>query len=354
MSLRPSSRYQSTRDERTKESGPSYLDSKGPKYKSERKWSQFFRGNRRRCQRRSFWLVICSVIFLSFTLGSPNSKWFVSSPFVRSSHLQEGGNVHVLTTEFGWDHPNEELGVTFGRSIWSAELWEGIQAHLRKDGWRSLSWKSALDDHRYYVFLDVETCFESQYPKHILSIGANSDRRNGRPIISSSGGLIKKLKSVCSVIDCVLETQLFQQSSNNNARLVLFDCSPVGPKSCLSRNDNAHLDHRISVVSLSASKDQILPTLDVGLPPPPVTKVSLTSSESNILENCVDEDKSRPYLLTFIGTFRGSLRSELKELDNGKDVLGGDENMSSISSSAARSSAMPVTLAHSRQLEAIL
>jgi hypothetical protein len=275
------------------------------------------------CRHQSALSIATLGFVLSFAVLTMG--WKCSVLLYPSPPRNQEGRLRVMTTNYGWDQQDKTkttIGMNFGRSVRQAELWEGIRAHSAywEDGWQFQSSRVAQKDHRYYVFLDVETCFESQYPHYVQNIAANSDLRNGRNPISSSGGLMPKLRSLCPIVDAVLATPLFR-SGNNNTHLVLFDCRPFGPKSCLSRRDNSNLDHRVSLVSLSATNQELSPNLDIGLPPPAITKIQLTTAqEMMIIEgSCRNDD--RPYLLSFVGSFRGPVRSQLKELDNGNDVI---------------------------------
>jgi hypothetical protein len=293
---------------------------------------------RRTRKRVPYWLV-ASLSFLVSLFISYNAFSFIwrksSSSLSSSSHRQHDA-VQILTTNYGWNQNHPTVGLQFGRSVRQAELWEGIQAHTAywSEGWQYYLQTTASttipNSHRYYVFLDVETCFEAMYPRYVQNIAANSDLRNGRRPLSSSGGLAPKLRALCPVIDYVLQSPLFRRgatsNNTNDAHLVLFDCRPYGPSSCLSRQDNPQLDHRVSLVSLSASSakkhHQLSGDLDLGLPPPAVTKIQLTPAQEQRIASCRSSDNyDRPYLLTFVGSFRGPVRPKLQDLDNGKDVL---------------------------------
>jgi len=167
-----------------------------------------------------------------------------------------------------------------------------------------------------YVFFDMETCYEDNYPQYGLGVTGNSDRDEGRVHITSSGGMIKHLHEVCPFIDHALDSPLLSDP-NGGATLVLFDCGWQGPSawSCLNREHNPKLnERRVSVVSESARKDRVGP-LDLGLPPPAIHPVPLIEAQEAAILGCLNEDgDDRPYLFSFTGNFRHAVRQKLLEL----------------------------------------
>lgn len=260
----------------------------------------------------------------------------------------------VFLTNFGWNHPDLSFVRQIGRTKFQENLNRGIVNHpwYNPRGWEMYSESPSNSGYqRFYVFLDLETCYEENFPNYGWGMAANSDRENGRPALSSSGGQIRHLKAVCPVIDGVLDTPLFQDSNSKerNAVLVLFDCGWNGPPqwSCLNRRHNSKLDERhVSIVSESASYTNMRSALDLGLPPPAIHPVTLNpSQEAAIVVDCsiVPDSAStntslklRPYLLTFTGNFRHDVRQQLLKLHNPEAGIliqphfGGSMNSSSI------------------------
>lgn len=189
-----------------------------------------------------------------------------------------------------------------------------------------------------YIFFDMETCYEDNYPQYGLGVTGNSDREQGRAYIASSGGMIKHLHEVCPFIDHALDSPLLSDP-NGDATLVLFDCGWQGPStwSCLNRKHNPKLnERRVSVVSESALKGHAGP-LDLGLPPPAIHSVPLSAAQEAAILNCGNNDgDDRPYLFSFTGNFRHPVRQKLLELhDPSSGVFvhhhfGGTWNTSSI------------------------
>ena len=248
----------------------------------------------------------------------------------------------VLLTTMGWNHPDPSFGIKVGRTMFQAGLNQGVLDHpwYNPNGWRDSmfagtgTWSSTQ---RSYVFLDVETCYEDNYPNYGWSLTANSDQEGGRPYISSSGGRIRHLKKVCSLLERLIDAPLFQ---NGDATLILFDCGGDGPPrwSCLNRDTNSKLNQiQASVVSESAPHTHgKRGPFDFGLPPPAIHPVPLTSAQINDILSCHNDHKQRPFLYTFTGNFRSTVRQELQKLhdpSNGIIVqhhFGGSLNISSV------------------------
>jgi Exostosin family len=245
----------------------------------------------------------------------------------------------VMLTTVGWNHPDPTIGRTVGRSMFQAGLNQGILDHpwYNPNGWQD--WLSATTNgtQRRYVFLDVETCYEDNYPNYGWSLTANSDQEGGRPYLSSSGGRIRHLKNTCHIIDRVLDSPLFRQ---DGAVLIIFDCGTNGPPrwSCLNRETNPKLNQlSVSIVSQSApDRIGIQGALDLGLPPPAIHPVPLTSSQQHDISSCQGNQHQRPFFFTFTGNFRSSVRRDLQQLhdpSNGIIVqhhFAGSSNTSSI------------------------
>ena len=189
---------------------------------------------------------------------------------------------------------------------------------------------------RYYVFLDVETCFESNYPNYGGSYESNSDTRAGRSI--RGRGECYNIQS-CSFIKQTLNSPLFRQarslrqqqlradatamkmdpavtrrgsSAVGPATLVYFDCRGNGPPLSFRK---AQSSTQISLVSLSSGWDQLHTQVDQGMPPPAVSPIQLNGQELQQLRSCNESD--RPYLFTFVGAYRGnSPREAIVKLHN--------------------------------------
>ena len=259
----------------------------------------------------------------------------------KKSNQSGSSNDHprLITTNFGWNHPNPATGLKFGRTLFSTELHSnGVTRHEWYDSDTSY-WLSGDSGGFTYVFVDVETCFEQIWPNYGGGLASNSDTRNGRSPISSSGGIRKLIRDqACPYIQHVLDkSPLFQpiqslsKARQFRARLVIFDCGYFGPtEPCLSREANsAYMDERVSLVSLSATTKQHWKNYDIGLPAPAITTSYLDERQQSVitLAQCNDTDtvaeftRERPYLLSFMGNFRHPVRQVLRTLNDNRTVL---------------------------------
>jgi len=285
--------------------------------------------------------------------------------------------VQVLLTTMGWNHPDPNYGMTFGRSQFQAKLYQGILDHpwYNPTGWEDLlsmtmpttttttnvrdSLGTNDNNHkktrnntadkpqRSYIFVDVETCYEDNYPHYGLSLTANSDVENGRPPITSSGGRIRHLKAVClkimEQIQLFHDATIFRQEepqlqhgnkeqdndsddgnnhrgSNIDVTFILFDCGYNGPPrwSCLNRQTNPLLNEiQVSIVTESSPITKVSSSWDLGLPPPAINPVSLSPTQVDDVLYCHQQRNGggeRPIFFSFTGNFRSSVRQELLKL----------------------------------------
>jgi hypothetical protein len=300
--------------------------------------------------------MMATLFFLSFAvtlnfrrilqIGEP--EFSASLAALKEHSFTAAFPAQVVLTDFGWNHANLDIARQYGRTEFQARLNRGIESHpwYNPLGWKMYQSDSLTRNQRLYVFLDLETCYEENFPNYGWGLTANSDREHGRPYLSSSGGMIRHMKAVCPIIDQVLESPIFDVSHNHSAVLVLFDCGWEGPPqwSCLNRHHNPKLnDHQVSIVSESASslKGSQRSMLDMGLPPPAIHKVLLSPSQQAAISICKTSDQGfsstlRPYLFTFVGNFRHPVRQKLLELHNPQTGVvvqhhfGGSWNTSSV------------------------
>jgi len=224
-----------------------------------------------------------------------------------SSSLQQQPEGQILLTTYGWNHPDQAKGLTFARSIRSKQLIDGI---LKHSWFRPVSWDEVSlqpTNITTYVFLDVETCFERNWPHYGGHGGLNVD------VVGNRSTTFERDGDCCAFQHKALKQPIFQSP---NIRLILFDCSGEGLAYCCFRGRNKK---KTTVVSISAKASQHTP-YDLGLPPPAGNLVKLTLQQIRDIETC--NETSRSFLYTFAGAFgRGNVRDKLKPLHNGKDVL---------------------------------
>lgn len=220
----------------------------------------------------------------------------------------------ILLTNYGWNHPNQTFGLSFARSIRQTQLLQGIVQHpwFHPIDWDEVSARPT--NITTYVFLDVEMCFESNWPNY-GGVGGYTDFKGGLnvDVVHNRSQELVRGGPCCSIQNDVLAQPIFQSP---NTRLVMFDCSGHGLAYCCLKQRNVN---KTTVVSISASSQQHSDH-DLGLPPPAGKLIHLTPQQIHDIETC--NETSRLLLYTFAGAFgRGKVRSVLKPLHNGKDVL---------------------------------
>jgi hypothetical protein len=248
-----------------------------------------------------------------------DNTWLESNSFLQSQTPTKKQT--LLITDFGWNHPNKTFGLTFPRSKRLQGLLKAVEDHpdYLPAQWSQLTSSNFTNDTHYYVFLDVETCFEANWPEYGGGVRGNSDRdQNRAPAVSPND-----VHRACQYINQALTSSPFI-SPNIASRLVLFDCGGNGPKTCMKRFNprqpaNTLSSKSASLVSLSASTDLLLPDLDMGMPPPAVKPISLTEDERRDIQKC--DESNRTILLSFAGNFRCQARLDLSKLHNGQDTI---------------------------------
>jgi hypothetical protein len=177
---------------------------------------------------------------------------------------------------------------------------------------------------RYLVFLDVETCHESNYPVYGNPV-ANQDTEGGRTAEPTRWNL-QECRSAdrCDAVRAALASPLFRE--NPSAKLMYWDCrgnngSGNGPSTSSSSTDGSVesvvMSQQIALASLSADSSQLRPNQgDQGLAPPVnARQFRLSPRQVRNIAQCDESD--RPYLLSFVGAIRrDSPRSRLLDLHN--------------------------------------
>jgi hypothetical protein len=229
----------------------------------------------------------------------------------------------LLLTNYGWNHPNQTFGMTFPRTQRMRLMYQAIVNHpwFHPTAWQDiLAGRLEVDPSvRYYVFLDVETCFESNWPNY----GAG-DRKNADTV----GNRIVELRSEspcfgilhCHFMKSAVRTNFFEQAlkKNTTATLVAFECRGDGPPVHF-RKEMAE-NWPLALVTISSKWEQLQNPPDMGLPPAAAKPVELTARQEQDMQECKED--ARPFLLTFAGNFRDGTRRELKKLhDLKKGVL---------------------------------
>jgi hypothetical protein len=233
----------------------------------------------------------------------------------------------VLLTNYGWNHPNQtHRGLQFPRSLRMREILGGIVQHpwFEPTGWEDFtSGRREMNPRqRYYVFLDVETCFESNWPAYGRGYQANSDRFGGRRVRPKVSAPCRRLEN-CEYLHKALNSSVFLHRGRNSTHdrrhviMIYFDCRGSGVNAKLRAE--IFPDAPIALVSMSSSKTQLQGEFDQGLPPPAATSIELDEVQKERIQDC--DESSRPYKLSFIGNFRHFIRTELQFLHNGDTFI---------------------------------
>ncbi|KAL7551580.1 hypothetical protein ACHAWF_015334 [Thalassiosira exigua] len=236
----------------------------------------------------------------------------------------------LVLTDFGWNHLNATKGLSFSRSMrsreilrafadredfdptfqWSEMAMEEVEEGLEEYG--KIGFDPSLD---YVVMLDVETCFESNYPLSVGDFGRNADTQGGRHVGSKYESTCYGISGCHHYINAVLTSPLFKKA--RSASLVYFECGGAGFHAAYRKSNP---DPNLFIFSLSSSYDvQHMTKSDFGLPPPALNPVTLSHDQRLAVDECDESD--RPYTFTFVGSGASGIRRDLFNLHNGRDVL---------------------------------
>jgi hypothetical protein len=224
--------------------------------------------------------------------------------------------LRLILTDFGWNHPNPKTAIQVVRLKRSRELLQAFINHPYFDPTFQFTTmannKTAIAKDASVtniVMLDLETCFETNYPVYNNSnpMRANADTQGDRPYGESRYCPCWSWKGCSFYINKVLQSHLFQQSPTST--LIFIDC---GAEYHWRDNYPASLrrtiqtSHQLAYASISATYGMIREDTDMGLPPPAVYPVTLSDAEEHDIETCQADtlpDK-RNFFLSFIGADR--------------------------------------------------
>jgi hypothetical protein len=167
----------------------------------------------------------------------------------------------LVLTNFAWNHPNQTFGVQQYRGLRSAELYEGVVNHpwFHPTAWEDIQAGRMQISNltRYYVFLDFETCRESNYPVYGYGTMVNRDQKLGRG---------DDLSNVVLQVDNLFSLSLFQLP---NVKGILFECGGNGPTRKMKkvRRVRFKTSQNFALISVSTQGFTTGP-YDQGLPPP--------------------------------------------------------------------------------------
>lgn len=231
----------------------------------------------------------------------------------------------ILLTNYGWNHPNQSLGLTFARTIRERELYSGLVNHplFHPTAWEDIDNEilPIRNNTNYYVFLDRMSCTEENYPIYGGRLKKNRDYEFGRapyefgraPGLSGlNNGIVKCSPSggrdeELDELD-LKATRLFQANKdkmlNINVTLMLFNCRGFG--NCQNQKDPGL---STSIAYLSGNLQEIDEDIDQGLIPPPVRRPVLTLEEEASIRSCQAETE-RNFEVAYMGNFRSGKNDE--------------------------------------------
>lgn len=233
----------------------------------------------------------------------------------------------VILTQFGWNgdetwkprrpRPSwrRHNRSHYFRTLWSRELMQGLVDHQWFDptSWTNKIEKPVFSNNtRHYLFLDLETCEENNYPFFGRGLDGNLDTHRGRTNRVEENDIAGVLKSMWQNIPHAVEW-----------KVVLFHCrhAPLD-----KRLERAKGDPHLSIASVSSSYSDLVPGLDQIIPSPGYRTHKLTQQQRNDIESC----RERDFLLFFAGHLRTALRRDLRRLHDGRKIMiGSVEEMQS-------------------------
>lgn len=262
--------------------------------------------------------------YLSTTLGhevSINDRTIrldpnIPRPWLDTSKISSPPYKLILT-DIGWNHPNTTVGLTFSRILRSRELMQGLVDHPYFDP--TVSWSKVVKGEQmidpntqHYVFLDIESCFESNYPYYGGGFLKNSDVKGGRIALDPWNHPCFNLDRCQHVVDVLDTVHKFP-----NMMLVVYNCRGLGPGAVFRKSVTSM---QLSLVAESMPEAHALPEVDQGLAPGALNVVKLRPDELEAVNSCNDTD--RPFLVTFVGMNRpGPRTAMLHNMSNGRDVI---------------------------------
>lgn len=263
-----------------------------------------------------------------------NDRTMRLSPYVDRLWLHNGvlepegtepkPKVKLILTEMGWNQQNIKKGLEFVRSLRLREIMQAVIDHPLFDP--TFSWKDMADGKlqfdpniQYFVFLDVETCFESNYPNYAGDFPPNADRAANRTVKRAVHCPCLDING-CPYIEEALSAPLFKTVPT--ARLFFFDCRGFGPDP--NFRQQRQTSPQLSIVSISSEPKQLLGASDMGHPPPAINPVRLSYQERQQIQETCDQElpAHRKYLFSCVGAVRNDIRRNLFELhDETKGVI---------------------------------
>eukprot|EP00984_Skeletonema_dohrnii_P003557 scaffold1199_cov150-Skeletonema_dohrnii-CCMP3373.AAC.7 len=225
--------------------------------------------------------------------------------------LGSSSGYEIVTTNYGW---TTTASKNFTRRIVSGEFFRAVLSHpnYNKSAWQDLE-EHPDQTRKLAVFLDVDTCLENNYPTYVsrkwwLNVEKDHPAR---------GDFKSHILESCQYIKRAAQSPALL--ANPDSKLVLIDCSGSRRfnlvRICKKEFEeiNSH-QHQVVVAYMSIARKEAL-EVDIGLPPPAIKPINLTSEEVISVNEC----RERKYVFSFQGN-PGHGRDQLVGLKGEDDV----------------------------------
>jgi len=256
------------------------------------------------------------VALLFLTLQHLNffTNWTEGGGFVQQSSFGEPAPLagyELVTTNYGW---NTLQSASFSRRILGGELFNATLAHpmYNASAWADMEAKPD-PERRIIAFMDVETCIESNYPVY-GAVDWKVNMEPGHPELTNS--IVRIVKESCQFIKRAATSPALK--ANPDSRLVILDCSGVEKvriRHACNHDPEIFKNNQVIVAYYSIEKSGLRPFFDVGMVPPAIKPIELTSIEREAVQSC----KKRKYLFSFQG-HSGFGRENMRKFNNDTDM----------------------------------
>jgi len=217
----------------------------------------------------------------------------------------------IVTTNYGW---TTTASKNFTRRILSGEFFRAVLSHpnYNKSAWQDLE-EHPDPTRKLAIFLDVDTCLENNYPTYVSRkwwFNVEKDH-------PARGDFKSHILESCQYIKRAAQSPALL--ANPDSKLVLIDCSGSRRfhlvRVCKKEFEEIYShQHQIVVAYMSIARKEAL-EVDVGLPPPAIKPINLTSEEVISVNEC----RERNYVFSFQGN-PGHGRDQLVGLKGEDDV----------------------------------
>ena len=260
-----------------------------------------------KCRR---FIVAMIVIMLQLT---PQRFIKLSKNSQQNDNLYDVIDYEVVATDYGWTTKASE---NFTRTIVMGEFFRALLSHenYNRSAWQDLE-KHPDPSRKLAVFLDIDTCLEFNYPTYQAKRWWDNMEKDH----PATGGFLNHITESCQYIQRAAKSPALL--ANPASKLVLFDCSG-SPRYYLSNvcgkgsgDFLQALDSPQVVTAYISVARKHARSVDIGLPPPAIKPINLTSEERISINKC----SKRKYLFSFQGN-PGHGRDQMEEFNGDDDI----------------------------------